>query len=379
MPHYTRFLLLACLAAIACAASAQTTRYACSNLQQLAATLENDYGLKCDHPQTANLGRNRLVVAEDSLGRIDHIGWEIFPAHIVRENPSPVYRFVERYLLELYLCKQLPTPAQRLKEDKVTLRFPGHEQETLRRNIDQRLPHFGTRTSLLVLTDNNYYSVSVYEAGEPQFSIRFPIRYELLWGMNKKEAENSFYTNLAHYQSVPARSNEPLPPDKTEELVAEADNCFVLPGDSYIIGAMNNDCFYRRTAGGIYLPVCDTLRAEASVRNLFLLPCGEKVTASVKQRLYNRRMLEFDVPLHKLMAFCRAAGCRPYVGIETVTDEEVTGTVILMNPAYGYCHQLYFRVPTGILANLTAYKLQLELYAYVPTHNIGNLFYEREK
>ena len=356
----------------------QSPRYASHGLQQLAVALEAACHRACGQAQTFRWGENRVSVTTDSLGRIDHIGWEIFPERIRQENPSPVYRFVERYLLELYLQRELPTPRQRLREDKVTLLFPGHEDEPLTTNIERRLPRFDAETSLLVLTDNNCYSVSVYRQGKQEFFMRFPIRYELLWGMNKKEAEGNFYPDLLLFQAPAPSPCQPLTAEEAATLKPEAEGCYQLPGDIYWIEAMNSTLTYVRTAEGEYRPVCDSRLPEASARNLFLLSCGKEVNASVKQRLYNRRTLEFETSLHRLLSFCRAEGCRPYVGIETVSQTEVTGTVVLHNPSYGYCHQLFFRLPLSLLSTPANGLLQLELYAYVPTHNIENLFFERK-
>ena len=375
-------MLLHCLPlVVALQATAQTTRFACNNLQRLAATLQEEHGMDGSRPHKERLGQNIVVLTQDSLGQIDHIGFHIFPDYIVSENPSPVYQFVERYLLELYLYPELPTPEQRLKEDKVILRFPGHEGEPLRQAIANHLPRFDSQTSLIVLTDNNRYSVSIYEAGKPLLSIRFPIRYELLWGMNKKEAEANFYPTLMFYRSPKPSSAVPLPQTELSRLVsAGADSCFVLPGEFYQIESVNNDLFYRLQPDGRYFPLIDNRWPEASIRNLFLLPdLAPKITASVTQRLYSRRTQTFDIPLHSLLSFCLSTGCQPYVGIETADANYVTGTVVLLNPAFGYCHQLYFRAPTGILSSPSQHKLELELYAYVPTHNIKNLFYEHKK
>ncbi len=205
------FIAIACCFGLS--AFGQSSRYASHGLQQLAASVQAASGQACDRAQIFAWGENRVSVTEDSLGRIDHIGWDIFPERIRQENPSPVYRFVERYLLELYLTSELPTPRQRLREDKVTLRFPGHEDEPLKDNIGQHLPQFDQQTSLLVLTDNNRYSVSVYRDGQPLFVMHFPIRYELLWGMNKKEAEGNFYPSLLLFQT-PAPPPASLCPPK---------------------------------------------------------------------------------------------------------------------------------------------------------------------
>ncbi len=373
------YLAVLCLC-LAATAAAQAPRFANGNLQRLAGQLQAEYGLDCTRPGTQEFGQNRLVVTQDSLRRIDHIGLSLFPESIVRENPSPVYRFVERYLLELYLPQEQPTPEQRLKEDNVTLHFPSNPGGSLRDDIARHLPRLDEHTSLLVLTDNHRYSVSIYRGERALFVMRFPIRYELLWGMNKVEAENGFYEALLRYRPPRATAVPPLAAAQASALQPDGDGCLVLTGDSYVIAAVNNDRFYRLAPDGTCRPVLDRTHAEESLRNLFLMPdLSAGITASVTQRMYRRRTLQFDIPLHHLLSFCRTAGCQAYVGIETCTAERVTGTVILLNPSLGYCHQLYFETDIGILDHPRRHKMSLELYAFVPTHNIGNLFDEKEK
>lgn len=373
------YLAVLCLC-LAATAAAQAPRFANGNLQRLAGQLQAEYGLDCTRPGTQEFGQNRLVVTQDSLRRIDHIGLALFPESIVRENPSPVYRFVERYLLELYLPQEQPTPEQRLKEDNVTLHFPSNPGGSLRDDIARHLPRLDEHTSLLVLTDNHRYSVSIYHGERALFVMRFPIRYELLWGMNKVEAENGFYEALLRYRPPRATAVPPLAAAQASALQPDGDGCLVLTGDSYVIAAVNNDRFYRLAPDGTCRPVLDRTHAEESLRNLFLMPdLSAGITASVTQRMYRRRTLQFDIPLHHLLSFCRTAGCQAYVGIETCTAERVTGTVILLNPSLGYCHQLYFETDIGILDHPRRHKMSLELYAFVPTHNIGNLFDEKEK
>lgn len=360
-------------------AAAQTSRFANRNLRQLAAALEASYEVDCTRPGTTAFGRKRFVVEQDSLGRIVHIGLKIFPDEIVRKYPSPVYHFVERYLLELYLQSDPAETNRRLKEDQVVLRFSDDDTGKIRHDIDQHLPRFDTNTSLYVLTDNNRYTVTAYQGKKMTFSMNFPIRYELLWGMNKIEAENGLYEALAYYHAPQSQPPLPLPANESNYLQADGEGCFVLPGDTYLIETVNADRFYRQKGGGLYLPVWEQRWAVQSLHNLFQLPIDRGVTASVKQRLYNRRTLEFDIPLHKLLSFCRVSGCRAYMGIETCTTDSVTGTVVLLNPSYGYCHQLYFSVPAALIAEPERHKMKIELYAFVPTHNIGNLFYEKRQ
>ena len=78
-------ILMLCLACGVLPGGAQTARYACRNLQQLAAELGREYDIDCTRARQVPLGRNVLVVTQDSLRRVDHIGLQVFPEHIVRD------------------------------------------------------------------------------------------------------------------------------------------------------------------------------------------------------------------------------------------------------------------------------------------------------
>lgn len=405
-------------------AGAQQARgnFASLRLEQMAWTLMERYGVDCSRAALCAWGKDTLRVTEDALHRVDHIGLRLFAEETMAEMPSPVYRFVERYLLELCLEDETDDVVRRLKEDKVTLRFgekrskvretrgegrgtreegqerryggeaAGREELKKLRERLQALPEAGGEgeSSLVILTDNHYYTVSLYRHAALQLTMRFPIQYELLWGMNKKEVESTLYTDLLHFRMPQASEASPReeegsadglsPSDyEVEMLTATGDSCFVLTGEPYIIDAVNDNRHYRLLADGRYVPLCDVRRPEESVCNLFLFPqllTEQGPVLDVTQRLYNRRKLSFDVSLARLLAYCREMGCRPYVGIEKLTEERVEGTVVLLNSSHGYCHQLFFSADRRVLTRPDKYRIEAELYAYVPTHNIGALFQE---
>ena len=49
-------------------------------------------------------GKN-LILAADAKGTINHVGIKLFDRRIIADYPSPVYLFVERYLLWVLLMK----------------------------------------------------------------------------------------------------------------------------------------------------------------------------------------------------------------------------------------------------------------------------------
>jgi len=353
-------------------------RYACHRLSEMAEALQARYGVDCSRSQVAPFMQGHLVVTQNTLHRVDHIGFRIFSERLMAEDPSPVYRFVERYLLELFLMRQPSEVAQRLAEDKVVLKFGTSHRISTREALVEVLPRLPQVASIVVLTDNNRYSVSFYESSSLLFAIRFPIQYELLWGMNKKEVESTFYEDLLHYRMPERQEVHDGLPENDSLLVAADNGCFVEVGESYLIEAVNDNHYYRRSSDGRFRPVRDVAFVEESVRNLFLLPFrDDKIVVAVTLRLYNHRKVEFDIPLDKLLAFCREMGCRSFVGVESVAGKQITGTLVFLNPAYGYCHQLYFTTDSDVLTAVGRHKMKAELYVYVPTHNVNSLFAEK--
>ncbi|MGYP005874682701 len=50
--------------------------------------------------------------------------------------------------------------------------------------------------------------------------------------------------------------------------------------------------------------------------------------------------------------------------------------MILLNRSFGYNHVMHFNAGPRMLEHPEKYKIEIQLYAYVPTHNIHSLFSE---
>ncbi len=145
-------------------------------------------------------GKN-LILAADAKGTINHVGIKLFDRRIIADYPSPVYLFVERYLLWVLLMKDEPAIKERLKEDRVLFRFGMKLNDKIYLNLKQSLREIKQDQSFIITTDNSKYAVTWLEDQRPILSISFPIQYELIWGMNKKEAEGQFQDGLKAFLS----------------------------------------------------------------------------------------------------------------------------------------------------------------------------------
>ena len=247
---------------------------------------------------------------------------------------------------------------------------------SLREKIALLLAANKDKLSVSIAQDDKNYAISIAEDQRSLLSMTFPVQYELLLGGNKKEIESTLYEDLIYYKEPTSEINTNLSAEQGKLLVDMGNNVYRQVGMTYIIDSMNSDCYYQRLANGSYRPICDSNHPEQSLHNLVLLPNKQAINAELTQMLYGYKKITFDVTLNKFLSYCRKKGCATYVGIEELTDEKISGTIILHNEAYGYCHQCYFNMPTKVLSTLKEGNMQLTLYAYVPTHNIQTLFQE---
>ena len=356
--------------------SQTTEQYTNLRLENLAEGLKADYGLDSRRTKEGRIASHPIVVERDAFGAICHIGFRLFPRDLMSQNPSPVYRFVERYLLELFLIRQRTEWDERLKEEKVKLRFFGTAATQPHAELERVLKAIeGGDLPFLMTTDNSHYTVLWRNKGKSFFSMRFPIQYELLWGMNKVECENRLYPSLLAFRPVATRSEVEAAID-VASMEKQENGCYLRRGEWYELETLNSHAYYRPTRNG-YEPLFSERYPIESMHNLFGVLQGGQVQAHVVQRMYGRRKASYDMPLSKLLAFCRAEGCEVFTGIETMEKERITGSVILLNRSMGYIHILYFQAPLTLLSRPGQELLQLELYAYVPTHNLQSLYGEK--
>lgn len=347
-------------------------------LQEISDLLKERYEIDCTAALPGSVSGCSLIIQRNSMNQICHIGFKLFSRQLTENNPSPIYHFAERYLLELCLTENDAELQKKLKEDKVTLYIENDKTRNVGKgNLSGILPSLINCPSLFATTDNTCYTMTWNNEGNILLFLRFPIQYELLWGMNKAEIEDLFYPRLSLFKEQP-RQQEQLTAEVAETLTPIDNSCLVSEGETYAVESMNSNRYYRKE-GQQYVPLCDINQPEMSIRNLFTLETGQEITATVVQRKYGLRKEEFTVSLNQLLNFGRQNGCEIFVGIESIEKGHAKGMAIMLNRSMGYNHLLYFDTDLRILQYPGHYKMNIELYAYVPTHNIADLYSDKKK
>ena len=353
-----------------------TPNFKSHKLEEIASKLSAYYHVDFGASQVYALNEKPLIVTIDNFHTIDHIGFKLFDRAVMEQNPSPIYHFVERFLLELFLMKDNSKISEYLQESKIILRFGQTSNKGVYHDLLGVLSKISPGLSIIMTTDNNRYTISWFQNNRLVFSLRFPIQYELLWGMNKAESENHFYSDLLAFRSV---KNISIPSDtlNTSFMKAINDSCFRASGDYYGIEEITSDQYYQKTSKGKLIQLSDLNNPVESVLNLFTMKADKRITAAVVQRLYGGRKVNFDITLSQLLDFCRVSGCEIYAGVEALEGNAISGTVMMVNRALGYNHLLSFSTDIRVISNPDKYKMDIQLFTFVPIHNINTLYNEQ--
>ncbi|EGF52002.1 conserved domain protein [Bacteroides fluxus YIT 12057] len=344
-------------------------------VKSIAEILYTDYQIDCENSTEAEIDKMAIIIRKNASKKILHIGFKLFPNKTIDKHPSPAYNFIEYYLLNLYLLKEDSIILRQMNEDKVQILFGNKtRKQHLRKQLAEAVSALNRNSSFTIDMTGNNYTMAYADDENKVFKIHFPANHQLLSGMNKKESEQFFYTSLTSFPGAPCI--EDTVDARTLEKIGE--NCYLQKGETYQIEAMNTNRYYTLQNGN-YLQLADTLQAGRSVQNLFTMQADNRIEANVTLRLYGQKKIDFSIPLHKLLEFCRANGCKVFAGIESAGASSIKGTAILLNQAQGYSHTMSFEVDPRILNRPEAYKIKTDLYTFAPVHNIESIFFENQR
>lgn len=133
-------------------------------------------------------GKNIIVCTKNN--RVNHIGYCIFTPEQRSSMQSPVFNFLERYILALDLpLKRVKPINNQLAEDKIS--FTGGDISSM-----PRLYNDTTLNLSINLIEDKKYNVTWEKDNVPCFSIEFPVSYDLLHGTEMSENERRLAEDL---------------------------------------------------------------------------------------------------------------------------------------------------------------------------------------
>lgn len=344
-------------------------RYHSELLQRMAKatalSLPDSLGVMTDNDSTWQYKGRQLRVRTNALGDVSHIGYKIFHNQIVAlyENQA-LFDFLERYFLELDLHLDGKTTQQRMDVDRVVVKEGSVSMMTRVKETDPLSINY---------TPRRLYTVTWQVGGKP-LTLSFPTDCQLMMGCNAIELENIFSRDVQRM---------PQCVDMGEALAPWAQ---VHEESSDQLKQKNYGSYLSQLIGSrIYLRMHDLqwqpdINPHSPVRSV----CTLMLTGYSPQQLpldlvidrYGYRHEKLHVTLQQLLAYFRSEDSRVYIGIKEKTNNQLTGTLFVLNEKLGYNHVIPFTFPLSLLSGDISAPLTAKVYAYIPLQNVTEKFFE---
>lgn len=346
-----------------CNLSAQNVKFRTELLESLAEKIgfSPKAGQKGLIVEAGVLHNQPLYADINDKGVVTHIGFRFFPNELKPDNKG-VLEFIERYFLELNFCSDNNQRNQKMQDDKFIFLLGNYpECFSLIEGADFKLSKI----------DYRYYEATWSKNGVNKLSVAFPIWCELLTGMPLNEIQKTLYQSIKE-----SPDSLQLVEDLTDIIKLEDNVYGTNPVKHYELAELIDRHYYLKNDGLEFSAVYDTCHFNYSIANLFHFPnIGHGRELQIKQNLYGFKSITFTVSVSEWVRYCLNEGMNVYFAIENETIENVKAVVLAENKNWGYNHLLSVTVPRDFINN-PAVKLTATLNAFIPTHNVRNLYQE---
>ena len=300
-------------------------------------------------------------------GRINHIGYALFPLSTNHQSFSAIYNFVERYLLDLHLNIG--------KENNIISRMEQDGVSFYQGNFDLLLSFVGKKKLNVLLEELDGKVCKMTLRSEQNTCVLvFPIEYDLLHSTNMLESEKNIVEDL---KATIDRSLHIDYPD-TSALFTQSDGLLTLKGETIYTKQLSSNQYFTLSEGVLH-PVYDKVYLEESLANLF---CGLIPNNRYKMRVflikYNYKSEYLHITLNQWIRYCQDSNCQSYFGLIDVIDEVAECEWIMKNDKEGYCHVMRVYVPLKQWEDKTD-EIRVRLNSYIPISKIKSLYDELSK
>lgn len=307
-----------------------------------------------------------LFVRQSETKEIDHIGLKLFAPDMVEKQHTPIFHFVERYMLELLLAQTDADALQRLQMERIKLSSDIPMTGKLRKDLQNIIAAFSNRLSFLLSNAGNRYKLLCMDGNRTILSIEFPARYELITGYTKPEAENAVYMSLLTHKSTS------VPQPAATDFREKEPGIYTTNDDYYMMENIVSTSYYTKE-GDAYQPVFSQDRPIESVCNLFNSGIDYGATVEISQSLYGNKSHIYEIPLSRLTSYLRSQKCSLYTAIRKIEKDRIYGAWMAVNPELGYQHILTFTLDKSVIPEIKGKQVKLKMFSYVPIHNIASI------
>ena len=299
-----------------------------------------------------HLYRNHpIVVRVAQNGQVEHIGLRLFPDELRKMQPSPIYDFLERNLLE----RNLKHPGDSLHHVLT------HEHVTfLKGNAATALALDGSETFCSEQLQLRSYRVKWQKQGRDLLSMTFDMDWQLLSGCNAPQLESIYLRRLQDYS-----------PLDTMDCLSMENSV-----DTFFTKKMRHELFWEDDGHGAMCLVDSPSKPTATLYNMMLAPrfC-RPVQLDLTFDRYGYATDLLSLPLRHWLLMSLEEGCQSYFGIKKKDRHEYHGTLLQVNRSGGYAHLLSVTIPNDVLEQ-SDNRIHGRLYVYVPLHNVSKNYFK---
>lgn len=363
-------LICLCLCSVSLLSQVKTSNRLLQDIVAQLPDLRLDEGAAGDF-NVPSISSRPIVIDRDRQGTIVHVGIKLFNRDIMAKNSSPLYHFVERYLLELLLLSDHEQIATRLKMERVQISSEMFRMNSYKEGIKQVISSFSPDCSIHIIYGNNRYSISCITKKRVLLKMTFPGRHELITGFTKLEAESSFYLSLLSHRI----KNIPAPTMADVSFYKE--NRYMYNEDTYMVDNFVSTSYYKAEKGKL-VPLFSKNELPESIYNLFNALHNWGVNVEITQNMYGSKKQTYTLPLYRLVHYLLSQNCVLYSGIKKMEGEWIEGTALAVNVELGYQHLLSYKVNKSVFDRPKTTVIDLKVYSFIPIDNVSSVFFEND-
>lgn len=303
---------------------------------------------------------------------IVQVGARLFSDQVKKAYDPVIMSFVERLWVELLIRKTTDSQKALLKEYGVRLVLDGYPLGTgSHRDLDRTLGAITSISSMRITTGGNEIDLFMRTKSDATLHIYIPADRDLLFPYDKKEHEELLISEL---KTLKAKYTQDIP---ESDAVKAENGLSVTGGDCYMIDSLRNDVFL--TSAG--KPVFDKAYPEESMRNMLMgaLPATvlSDISLDIRPHTYDREIRNFQIPMSGFLGYFQQQGLKFYSAAMNRTNSGYQCILVMYHPVYNYLHMFSVSFTADQLFSGKAVTLKSDLSAFIPQHNIKNLFQEK--
>ena len=304
---------------------------------------------------------------------LEHAGVSLF-----RTKYSPIYsseinNFIEREFL-FFLLEDKDKIKAESKQNKVGLYKNNvsmlQSGEILYSGLLPILLNYKTFkfNSYIKGSDSSFYKVELGDTDNNTLLLIFPARVDLITGHDKVELEEQLHNMITgRFRLKPAEHS--LTDIKKNIIPVPGTSIFTESGNSYY--DFRSSVFY---SDSLKTPVNSPVYLMETLDNLFhsLFPT-DKIKIKVNQNKYAKPDYSSTLKLDSLIMVLSAEN-EIYTQYDNNSKDSILVTLIFLNKFLNYQHLLFFYFPIGKYFSGAEFILEAQLYGFIRTDNIGNLY-----